>query len=192
MELDINQSIEYDRCSLDQLVSLLAFKAHYIGAMRALVGGAFGREFRQLTLTDAVFAALVRGLAHKNPNVRFACIQLMDHVGDDRIIEPVSRMLHDWAPRVRKQALHALTCEKCKSTALCPLPVYVVDHFIDLALHDSNLNVRVAAVTALGTLPPNLRVRESLQLILETDTEPKILQAAQQTLNSDAQNSFAR
>jgi len=182
MELDINQAIDYSTCSLDQLVSLLAFKAHYIGAIRALVGGAFGREFRQLQLSDAVFQALVRGLEHKNPNVRFACIQIMDHMGDDRMIEPVSRMLYDWAPRVRKQALHALTCEKYKSAPLCPLPTTVLSAFIDLALHDPNLNVRVAAIGALGSLPATAQSTATLQRVLETESEPKLQQAAQQVL----------
>lgn len=182
MELEINQAIDYSTCSLDQLVSLLAFKAHYIGAMRALVGGAFGREFHQLQLGDAVFRALVRGLEHKNPNVRFTCIQIMDHVGDDRIIEPVSRMLYDWAPRVRKQALHALTCEKCKSTPLCPLPTTVLDAFVDLALHDPNVNVRMSAVKALGSLPATTQSIEALQSVLKMDREPKVQQAAQQAL----------
>ncbi len=129
MELDINQSIDYQACSPDQLVSLLAFRAHWFGAMEALVGSVNGRDARQIKLTDAAWQAILNGLQHKNPNVRFQCVQLMDHFGDDRIIEPVRRMLHDWAPRVRKQALHALTCEKCKSAALCPLPMPVIEDF---------------------------------------------------------------
>ncbi|MCX6043972.1 MAG: HEAT repeat domain-containing protein [Chloroflexi bacterium] len=184
MDLDINQPIDYQTCSPDQLVSLLGFKAHYINALRTLVGGAFGREFPQLVLTDTVFQALVRGLEHKNPNVRFQCVQLMDHLGDDRIIEPVRQMLHDWAPRVRKQALHALTCEQCKSVPLCPLPGPVVEDFIDLAMHDPNLNVRIAAVGALGVLPASPQVSQSLQAILTTTTEPKLRQAVQLTLSA--------
>ncbi len=183
MDLDINQPIDYQACSPDQLVNLLGFKAHYLNAVRALTGGAFGREFSQLTLTDTTFQALMRGLDHKNPNVRFLCVQLMDHLGDDRIIEPVRQMLHDWAPRVRKQALHALTCEQCKSTPLCALPGPVVEDFIDLALHDANLNVRMAAIAALGTLPGNPQASQSLQAILATEAEPKLRQAAQQMLS---------
>ncbi len=183
MDLDINQSIDYQACSPDQLVSLLGFKAHYIGAIRALVGGAFGREFQKLPLTDTVFQALVHGLSHKNPNVRFQCVQLMDHLGDDRIIEPVRQMLRDWAPRVRKQALHALTCEQCKSTPLCPLPGPVVADFIGLALHDPNVNVRIAAINALGVLPESPQIVQSLESVWATTTEPKLRQAAQQILS---------
>ena len=51
----------------------------------------------------AEFKQVVAAL--KNPNVRFQCIGLLDHFGDDPIIEPVSRMLYDSVPRVRKQAL---------------------------------------------------------------------------------------
>ncbi|CAN5564542.1 hypothetical protein BH10CHL1_BH10CHL1_07290 [soil metagenome] len=122
MDLDINQSVDYQACSPDQLVNLLAFKAHYIGALRALVGGAFGRELQQLALTDKAFQALIRGLDHKNPNVRFQCVQLM---------------------------------------------------------------VRIAAIAALGTLSGNSHVDQSLQSILATATDPKLRQAAQQSLSAD-------
>lgn len=187
MELDINQPINYQRCSPDQLVSLLAFRAHWFGAMEMLVGSVNGRDAHRIQLTDGAWQAIHHGLHHKNPNVRFQCVQLLDHYGDDRIIEPVSQMLYDPVPRVRKQALHALTCEKCKTTPLCPLPSRVVDHFIELARQDTNAGVRAAALAALGTLPTSQRIVETLQTLRQNDSDPKVQKVAQCLLDGYAQ-----
>ncbi len=58
----------------------------------------------------------------------------------------------------------------------------MVEDFIDLALHDPNVNVRIAAIGALGALPASPQIVQSLQSILATTTELKLRQAAQKTL----------
>jgi HEAT repeat protein len=108
--------VDYGRLSPDELIGLFAYISHRQAAIVALVGGLTATEFRRITLTDAARDALIRGLAHPNPKVRWWCLQLMDHVGDEACIEHIVRALADPVPRVRKMALHALECEKCKAS----------------------------------------------------------------------------
>ena len=179
-QADLQQ--DYQTLHLDQLVNLFAFKDRRNKAITALVGGLTATELRRVRLTDEALQALAKGLEHPNPKVRWWCLQLMDHLADDRCIEPMSRALHDPVPRVRKHALHALTCEVCKNQALCPLSPEIVEHIIDLALHDSHASVREAAVSALGTLHCEPRVDVTLQTILQQERDGTVLAIAQRIL----------
>ena len=110
------EQVDYPSLSPDELVNLFAYVSHRNRAITALVGGLTGTELRRVRLTDAARNALIRGLEHANPRVRWWCLQLMDHVGDERCLEHIIRALDDPVPRVRKMAQHALECEKCKQS----------------------------------------------------------------------------
>jgi HEAT repeat protein len=110
--------VDYEQLPPDELVGLFAYISHRLHAIRALVGGLSATELRRVALTDAARDALVRGLAHPNPKVRWWCLQLMDHVGDEQCIGHIVRALDDPVPRVRKMAKHALECERCKQSPL--------------------------------------------------------------------------
>ena len=45
--------------------------------------------------------------------------------GDDKCVLALSAALHDTAPYVRRQAVHSLSCQRCKSS---PLQVDAVAH----------------------------------------------------------------
>lgn len=47
-----------------------------------------------LTVVDA----LIEGLGHPNPGVRYECAGAMDHIADDRCVEPLRRLLDDPCP----------------------------------------------------------------------------------------------
>lgn len=72
-------------------------------------------------------------------------------------------LLHDTVPRVRRMAVHALACQRCKAA---PLLADMTDMLIDFALHDANLKVRGEAVFGLAFVPANPRVAEALQQII--------------------------
>jgi hypothetical protein len=57
--------------------------------------------------------AIIAGLQHWSPKVRWWCVNLTDHHGDDLCIGAVARLLDDLIPCVRKIAMHALECERC-------------------------------------------------------------------------------
>jgi hypothetical protein len=102
--------------SPDELVALFADKYRRNDAIRSLVGGLTATELRRVHLRDAAFGALVKGLEHSNPKVRWWCLQLFDHVGDERCVPHIVPLLEDPVPRVRRHALHALECEACKQS----------------------------------------------------------------------------
>jgi HEAT repeat protein len=96
--------VPYTELSPGNLVDLLAYKS------------LTATELRRVRLTDAARGALIAGLDHPNPKVRWWCLQLMDHVGDEPCFEHIIRALDDPVPRVRAMALHALECERCKQS----------------------------------------------------------------------------
>ena len=101
----------------EQLIDLFADKAQRNDAIVALVGGLTATELKHIVLTDARFTALTDGLKHENPKVRWWCLQLLDHIGDERCVPYVTELLSDPVPRVAKHAKHVLECEICKPSA---------------------------------------------------------------------------
>ena len=109
--------------SRDELVQQLASKRERNAAIRALVGGLTATELRSVRVDDATIGALARGLADSNPVVRWWCVQLLDHVPDQRAIDLIVPLLGDPVPRVRRVAVHTLGCAACKPTAdICLSP----------------------------------------------------------------------
>jgi hypothetical protein len=96
--------------------------------------------------------AALRGLTHPHPQVRRSCAELMDHYGDDRCIEPLLALMDDSVAHVRWQAVHSLSCQRCK---LIPLDVrrHVTDRMIELLMNDPCTRVRAAALAAIELRP---------------------------------------
>ena len=134
------------------LVERLASKTDRMAAMRALIGGVNARELRSAQVTDAAFDALLGGLAHPNPQVRWWSIQLLDHCPDARAIDAIGPLLDDPVPRVRRNAVHAVTCRVCKPAWSATLPATVGERLAVLAASDANDEVRAEATAALATV----------------------------------------
>src|SRR5262249_15632003 len=62
----------------------------------------------------AAKAALIAGLDHPNAKVRWWCLQLMDHLADESYLEPILSKLSDPVAKVRRHAVHGLSCGACK------------------------------------------------------------------------------
>ena len=78
-----------------QWVEALAFPSQRIDAMRSLIGGVNARDLRSVVVTEGALQALIDGLRHGNAQVRWWCVQLLDHCSDVRAIEAVVPMLDD-------------------------------------------------------------------------------------------------
>ena len=117
--------------------------------------------------------ALIEGLRHANPRVRFECAHAMDHLADDRCVEPLRRLLDDPVPRVRRVALHSLSCDACK---LVPLrrDDDLVAVLIERALADPSINVRREATYGLGGCCSDERALAALQTLLTRETDRAI------------------
>ena len=122
---------------------------------------------------------LIAGLSHPNWRVRKECADLMDHLADDRCVEPLLRLLQDPVAAVRRLALHALGCQRCKA---CPLDVDIVSHLISSATKDKSIQVRRVAIHLLGCQPLDARACLALEMILTQTTDPKLRSRAQWAL----------
>jgi HEAT repeat protein len=134
----------------DELVQRFASKVERTEAIRALVGGVTATELRSVTLTDAAYDALLDGLTDPKPQIRWWCVQLLDHLPDDRAVGALAGMLDDPVPRVRRNAAHALGCVACKPAWTGALPAGTADKLVDLAAHDPSAKVRREARLTLA------------------------------------------
>jgi HEAT repeat protein len=132
----------------------------------------------------AALEVIIAGLSHPNWRVRRECADLMDHLADDRCVEPLVRLLADPVESVRRLALHALGCQGCK---VCPLTVDVVAHLVEHALRDRSPRVRRVAAHQLGCQPPDARAAEALRTILAQEFDPKLLSRARWALQQQEQ-----
>jgi len=130
-------------------VEALALPAQRIEATRALIGAVNARELRAVVVSEASLQALIDGLRHPNPQVRWWCVQLLDHCSDSRAIDAIVPMLDDPVPRVRRNAAHALSCAACKPAWCGGLPPAAVRTLETMAQSDPNLKVRAEATRAL-------------------------------------------
>lgn len=135
---------------------------------------------------------LVRGLKHPHSNVRWWCAQMLDHAADDTCVPALFDLLNDPVPRVRRMAVHALACQRCKAV---PLHADMTDMLLDFALHDPNLKVRGEAVFGLAFVPANPRVPDALQHIIaefesvqpKSQTQRNLLNGARWSLKRHVQ-----
>ena len=117
---------------------------------------------------SAIVDGLVQGLEHSKPRVRFNCAGAL------------RRRLDDPVPRVRRAALHSLSCDACK---LSPLPQ--TDDFtpklISMALSDPSIRVRRAAVPVLESYCQDARAVGALRG-LGLDADAAVSRSAKQAL----------
>jgi hypothetical protein len=145
-------------------------------AVRALVAGSDGYTM----LVDAFLA----GLDSADPRIRFDCAHALDHFADARCVAPLRQLLDDPVPRVRRMALHVLSCEACKL-----VPLATDDNLgalvIERALADDSITVRRHAVTALGMLcmGDDARIVATLEALLARESDVTLRRNAQRALH---------
>lgn len=131
--------------------------------------------------THTVIDGLIEGLEHPKPRVRFNCAGALDHFADARCTEPLRRRLGDPTPRVRRAALHSLSCDACKLSPLTPVEDFI-PIFIEMARYDSSVRVRRAATFTLETYCRDARVEATLRDLAASDPDRRISEAAQVAL----------
>jgi HEAT repeat protein len=77
----------------------------------------------------------------------------------------------DPVPRVRRMAVHALGCRRCKPEMLCDDLVGV---FAPIVLGDPAWRVRSEAVIGIVQQPPSERTREVLARVAEHDPHARV------------------
>ena len=96
------------------LIDRFADKRLRNDAIVALVGAVNAHDLSNITLKPEAKKALIGGLEHGNAKVRWWCLQLIDHLADESFVPFVLPLLDDPVGKVRKHAVHALTCDMCK------------------------------------------------------------------------------
>ena len=122
-------------------------------------------------------AAVLRGLDNAEPRVRRCCLDFLDHHADELCIDDLRRLaLHDPIPHVRRFALHALSCVRCKTK---PLNADLVDLVAAVAARsDENVKVRREAIYMLGQLPKGSQTVAVLKQVLGQEPDDRLRKAA--------------
>ena len=138
------------------------------------------RAFKDLFGQGAkAVATLVAGASHRRPRVRAACIALMDHLGDERCCEALESGLRDASPLVRRHAVHAVGCQRCK---VRPLSIDVVGALIERVVNDPSPRVRCVAVHQLGLQAYDPRAIEPLERVISENQGAGLVSRARHAL----------
>lgn len=80
--------------------------------------GTPSRRFPALRESGEVPLELLKrgALDHPTGRIRWRCLDLLDHLGDETVNDVFEQALLDPLPRVRRHAAHALECTKCRPT----------------------------------------------------------------------------
>jgi HEAT repeat protein len=133
----------------ERWVLCLASKSERREAMRQLLGAVNARDLRNVRVSAAALGALLAGLRHPNPQVRFWSLQLLDHCPEPQALDAIAPLLDDRVPRVRRNAAHALGCHTCKPAWSGQLDDETVDKLTSMANGDPSSKVRAEARNAL-------------------------------------------
>jgi hypothetical protein len=77
------------------VVQQLGDRDRRLEAIGDLVGGVMATELRRAQVGDDVLEALAEGVLDPNPQVRWWCIQLLDHLDDPRAVKAIAGALDD-------------------------------------------------------------------------------------------------
>jgi hypothetical protein len=159
--------------AIEQVLACMVIPSRDLMALRA--------ELVQSGGYTLLVDALLQGLEHMSPRVRFDAAQAMDHFADARCAAPLRRCLSDPIPRVRWAALHSLSCEACK---LAPIAVgqELVELVIERALADESIRVRRVAAYTLGGNCYDQRAVVALRTLLARETDTALLRNARWAL----------
>jgi HEAT repeat protein len=125
--------------SAAELVEVLADPHRSFGAYQCLI--AMGQEACE---------AARAGLHHPSPRVRQHCCMLLDHVMDEQSVPALLGVLADPDAEVRRQALHALACDRCKQGSCRPTASAVLPAAVTVLKADPSPHVRAMAVEVAG------------------------------------------
>ena len=138
---------------------------------------------------DPGLLAVLAGLSHPDPRVRRGAADFMDHHADDRCVPKLLDVaLHDPVPYVRRTALHAMSCQRCKPS---PLTADLESHIGPAVLADPSPRVRwhstgfasTAQVVRIAREDPSPKVRLRAWSVLgERHGDPLALETLQQGL----------
>lgn len=127
----------------------------------------------------AVVDAYIAGLSHKNPSVRYECAHALDRYGDPKAVGALIALSYDPVPRVRRMAMHALSCDACKIER--PYSDRAIQRAVELAFSDESIQVRRHAVIAVAELAGR-NAQPALERLIGTDPDKVVRRNARHML----------
>jgi len=132
------------------------------------------RQRARLHLASAgreALPALRRGLGHPEAIVRQQCVRIFDQVVDEASLSDLVVALDDPDAGVRRRALHALACDRCKQNECLPGEDLWVPRAVAF-LDDPDPDMRAAAIDALGRVASRSPdVAQALRAVVATDRD---------------------
>jgi HEAT repeat protein len=123
--------------------------------------------------------AIRAGLRHRDPAVREQCCKLLDHLLVEDAVGEMIAMLDDPVPAVRVAAVHALSCDRCKTSVSCPTEAVVLAPGLRLLGRDPDAHVRAMAVELVGRFAHGSAEAEAaLVRAREADPSPAVRKKA--------------
>jgi len=132
------------------------------------------REAHRKTLNGggrATLSAMKQAFSHGNWRVRRECVAYMDHHADETCVRGLIKALQDPNRAVRRNAIHSLSCERCKPS---PLSSDVIPHIIGVMRNDRSMRVRRSALGLLAGRKPDARITAEMRRIVAEETDVKM------------------
>ena len=129
--------------------------------------------------------ALLDGLLDDRPMVRAGCAAALDHANQDDVVESaLRRAARDGDARVRDNALHSLSCLRCKPDGC--LADDSVLMLIDALLNDPSIRVRrkIAAELMWGQHGRSPEITSAFERILRSETDERLRHRAATYISS--------
>ena len=120
-----------------------------------------------------LLGVLIEGLCHTSARVRYGCAEALDHFGGTQAITPLQGLIGDSVPRVRRMALHALSCETCEETPF-PEETDLIPALINHTLNDPSISVRRHAAYGLTMRANDPRAGAALAQLRDNEHDPPI------------------
>jgi HEAT repeat protein len=130
----------------------------------------------------AALPALERRLNDRRWQVRRHIAQLLDNALDDTNVHVLLKALKDPNAIVRRNALHSLTCEDCKTEGCWTVDMTGV--LLDIVKTDRSPRVRVAAIAYLSHRPPQQRIVETLRQVGSTSDHARVRSRCQRVADA--------
>lgn len=157
----------------------LELATDFVRRWKALPNQRRGRLGKQIPTT----AIQVAALNHSDLEIRRSCLFLLDHFASDASWDTFRRALRDPVASVREVALHGLSCERCRSAALC-VPDVVTD-LVDILACDPSAEVRHKTVAVLARfVARDRRASEAIARAAQDDSDSAIRHVARQVVES--------
>lgn len=135
--------------------------------------------WKLLALGESALPAVQAAMADPNADVRLHCVRFLDHFPTEDAVGDLARLAADPDARVRAQAVHALTCDRCKPDKCAPSAALTLPLAMEIARNDADPFVRAMAVELIGKAAHHsAEAIAVLRALNESDPNPTVRKKA--------------